>query len=290
MKNYENHSIRRWALLLGSMCIVLSGSSFADGNEDEDKPVEREATPLPINEAKKVIDIVGDIFSSDEEDDRPQRASLTFEVRDWAGRPTNARINLVGERGSRYSRATVAGRAVIYVDTIGTYLASLEVNPTRGRAGPARTVTVSRLNQRDRYVLRILKNTPQQLATSGRVSGLASSVNELPRQVDSPIKFTAAPPAPYYDPPGDNFGRGKRLSLQGEVRDRQGRPIEALVVISLRDEPIGHARTVAGRFSLFDLAHGEFELVAMLPPDRRGLPQRITIDNHRPRIVLIVER
>lgn len=274
-------------LIAITMALVFSNISMTQENDDEE--VNREATGLPIKEVNKAIDLISGIFGGGS-DDQPDRAVLQFQVFDWAGRPTEARVNLLGETGVRYSRPTTAGRATNHVHVVGTYVASVEVVPSRGRPGPSRTIAVRHLQQSGRYALRVLPNTAASVATSGEVPRADESANSLNAGAESLVKFTAAPPPLYYDPPGRYLGRGDRLSLQGQVVDQAGRPIDALVIVSRRGRPIGHVRTTAARFSLFDLARDEYELVAVLPPDRRGRSYRINIGASTPRVALWVAR
>ena len=66
-----------------------------------------------------------------------------------------------------------------------------------------------------------------------------------------------------YPPPSTrNLGRGIRLAAHGQVQDTVGRPKDATVRVFRGDEEIGYATTTVGRFSLFDLRDGEYQLQA----------------------------
>lgn len=61
-------------------------------------------------------------------------------------------------------------------------------------------------------------------------------------------------------PSGRNLAQGRRLCVQGAMVDAAGRPSDGTVTVRQGASVIGTVRSVAGRFSMFDLAPGRYEL------------------------------
>lgn len=57
-----------------------------------------------------------------------------------------------------------------------------------------------------------------------------------------------------------NLASGGRLCVQGQVMDGAGRPADATLTVSQSGRVIGTVRSVAGRFSMFDLAPGGYQM------------------------------
>jgi len=59
-----------------------------------------------------------------------------------------------------------------------------------------------------------------------------------------------------------DLSRGNRVSVRGNVRDASGRPADATLTVRQGAQVVGTVRTVAGRFTCYDLPPGTYEVSA----------------------------
>lgn len=286
-------NLAAWSTRLMLVALVCTGSAVLAGerqDNDDGEPVHREATGKPIRDALDIVKGIGGILGGRNRSRGATGATLQFEVLDWVGRPTNARILLVGNTtGHRYSEVTLAGRATIVVENSDSYRATLESR--WGRPGPPREITVRHLNETMRIVLRLQRLTPEQMAGKG---AFGKARREESRTVNStvPHRVTRDPSGSFNasyggdQPRGRNLQTGGRLALQGEVMDREGRPTNALVQVYLNNQPYGFAYTVTSRFSMFDLPAGVYIFEGISLGGMRSTKRPIEIGSRIPRIVL----
>lgn len=159
-------------------------------------------------------------------------AFLRIEVLDPAGRPTDARLTLTRADGATREAATTAGRATLTDIAPARY--TLTLAPVRNAPPPARRFEVR--SRGDNLLLRVMTGAP----TTTRAAEPRAS----------------PPPAP---PPSSPWlGSGRRLVAQGSIVDVAGRPTDATLRIFRDGVEIGYISSTAGRFSLYDLARGDY--------------------------------
>lgn len=92
---------------------------------------------------------------------------------------------------------------------------------------------------------------------------------------------TLATPAPVRD-----LSRGSRVCAQGTVSDAAGRPADATVTVSRDGAVVGTVRSVAGRFSMFDLPPGRYVLRAVAARDASVVEQPLALGTEVARVVV----
>jgi hypothetical protein len=212
-------------------------------------------------------------------------ASVELRIVDAAGRPADGRIELRGK--TTQTCTTIAARCTLKA-AAGSYM--LSVVPRRDRAPAPRKLEVP-ASGTSRVVIKLLpaatasapktaatRPAPARRPTLSGPSLAAASLStkpQKPSQTDQRVTQARTPPGP-------NLTKGKRVAMSGRVLDAAGRPTDALLVLSSKTtkKVVGHARSVAGRFTLYDLGPG---IYATKVYPRRGGP---ALD----RTVIVTER
>jgi len=84
-----------------------------------------------------------------------------------------------------------------------------------------------------------------------------------------------------------NLAEGETLTAQGRVLDRAGRPTDATLTFRRSGTVVGHARTTAGRFSLYDLPNGTYS-VSLRSSRGTTATRRLTVGDGVQRLTLRV--
>ncbi|GMU80078.1 MAG: hypothetical protein AMXMBFR46_28630 [Acidimicrobiia bacterium] len=85
-----------------------------------------------------------------------------------------------------------------------------------------------------------------------------------------------------------DLGRGSRVCAQGSVTDSLGRPADATVTVTRDGATLGTVRSVAGRFSMFDLPPGRYALRAVSARDGSVAQQTLDLGPDIARVVVRV--
>ncbi len=220
-------------------------------------------------------------------------ASVELRIVDAAGRPADGRIELRGKTIQTCN--TIAARCTLRA-AAGSY--TLSVVPRRDRAPAPRKLEVP-ASGTSRVVIKLLPAAtasapktaatgaaPARLPTLSRPSLAAASLATKPqKQSQTDQRVTQA-----RTPPGPNLAKGKRVAMSGRLLDAAGRPTDALIVLSSKTtkKVVGHARSLAGRFTLYDLAPGTY--AAKVYPRRGGpaLDRTVLVTKRAGKLVLKV--
>ena len=65
-----------------------------------------------------------------------------------------------------------------------------------------------------------------------------------------------------------NLGQGNRVCVNGQVTDATGRPTDATLTVAQNGRVLGTVRSVAGRFTMYDLPPGQYQVT--IAPARGG--------------------
>lgn len=226
-------------------------------------------------------------------------ASVMVRITDSAGRPIDGTVTLHGQGGARVctttagrctlsvpagsytaSMAPVRGAAppprTIAVPPTGSITLALTANdappsPSRPMAPPVsmgrpqQGVVNQPLSPTAGRPGAVISPTPQPAPVPGRPMPTASPVGAQAAPIRTPTVQQGPPPN---QPPsqsggsGRPLGAGAQLVAQGSILDGQGRPVDG--TLTLRAIPgntvVGQVTTTAGRFSLFDLPHGTYNV------------------------------
>ncbi|HJL03237.1 MAG TPA: carboxypeptidase-like regulatory domain-containing protein [Polyangiaceae bacterium LLY-WYZ-15_(1-7)] len=139
------------------------------------------------------------------------------------------------------------------------------------RTDTPRTTTPRRVTPRTATPRRVTPRTVTPRTTTPRrvtprtVTPRTAPTDPAPRSTRTTIVRTAAPAEANTqiredEPP--NLASGERLCLQGRVVDQAGRPADATLTVRRGETVVGRVRSVAGRFSVFDLPAGTYEVEA----------------------------
>lgn len=173
---------------------------------------------------------------------RPTTSGRPATVRTTSVRTTGSRPMVVGARPS--ARATTV-RATPQVQR----------TPTVYRGG-TRTNT--------RVQPRATASRPQPQVTGTRRTATTASpfVTASPgaARPSARATATAGPTQTAGTVRARNLASGARLCVQGQVMDGAGRPADATLTVSQGGRVVGSVRSVAGRFSMFDLAPGGYQM------------------------------
>jgi hypothetical protein len=102
----------------------------------------------------------------------------------------------------------------------------------------------------------------------------------------APASTSVGTTTPATPEPGRDLSRGSRVCAQGTVSDAAGRPADATVTVSRDGAVVGTVRSVAGRFSMFDLPPGRYVLRAVAARDARVVEQSLALGAEVARVVV----
>lgn len=174
--------------------------------------------------------------------------SMRITLRAGPARPRNASGATL--RGSGI-RAATSGTSTSMSTTMSTTRPRVSGSAVRARSGITSRATTSGTRVSTGV------NTAVRRPT-GSTSGSSSTMVNAPavRATGSGTVRASQTGTPSYR----NLGRGSRLVAQGEILDAAGRPTNGTVLIKQGTRVIGQCTTAAGRFSVFDLPHGSYQV------------------------------
>jgi hypothetical protein len=165
-------------------------------------------------------------------------ARVDVEVKDAVGRLATAQVTLTAGRVTK-SCSTVGGRCSITL-AAGNYQVHLQ--PPNGGAPVTSQVTVPASGS-IRLALRLPASSAPPPSTASKPSGSTQA-----QGVTTNLR---------------NFSSGRTLHVQGSVLDPAGRLANATITLEQGGRAIGTASCVGGRFSMFDVPAGAYQLVAV---------------------------
>ncbi|MCA9614744.1 MAG: carboxypeptidase regulatory-like domain-containing protein [Myxococcales bacterium] len=196
-------------------------------------------------------------------------ASVTFRTRP-ATTPTTTAVVTTATGASTVAPATTTTTATVRTPVVQTAATNGVQRTTRPR-------TSLRTTPRATATAPVATST----ATNGVATNAVSPVATTPR-----IVTTAPATTTTTVDTGRNLGTGTRVCAQGSVMDSAGRPADATVTVSRDGTTLGTVRSVAGRFSMFDLPPGRYALRAVAARDGRVTQQTLDLGADVARVVV----
>ncbi len=213
-------------------------------------------------------------------------ASLTFRTRAAATTTTTpTRTTPTTTTTTTTATATPTVRANVQ-PTVGTAVApSVRTAPGVRTVTPTATATTTSPSTTTTTVPRA--TAPGVTATAPGVVTTAPGVTTVSPTV-APRVVTTTATTPSTTATTRDLGRGTRVCAQGSVTDSLGRPADATVTVTRDGATLGTVRSVAGRFSMFDLPPGRYALRAVSARDGSVAQQTLDLGPDVARVVVRV--
>lgn len=212
-------------------------------------------------------------------------ASLTFRTRAAATTTTTPTRTTPTTTTTTTATATPTVRANVQ-PTVGTAVApSVRTAPGVRTVTPTATATTTSPSTTTTTVPRA--TAPGVTATAPGVVTTAPGVTTVSPTV-APRVVTTTATTPSTTATTRDLGRGTRVCAQGSVTDSLGRPADATVTVTRDGATLGTVRSVAGRFSMFDLPPGRYALRAVSARDGSVAQQTLDLGPDVARVVVRV--
>lgn len=169
-------------------------------------------------------------------------ARVDVEVKDTAGRLASGQVTLSLGSVSKHC-STVGGRCSITLPA-GRY--QVRLVPVAGAVSTS-TVTVPATGS-IRLVLAITPANPATPPTSAPKPTATSQTQAAPSAATPQLR---------------DVSRGRRLLVQGSVLDPAGRLANATITLQQNGRAVARTSCVGGRFAMYDLAAGAYDVVAI---------------------------
>jgi hypothetical protein len=219
-------------------------------------------------------------------------ASLTFRTR--AAATTTATTTAAPTATTRTTTTTTTATTRTTTATTATPTVRANVQPSVGTAvAPSvtapgvRTVTPSTATTATSPSTAPRATAPGVTATAPGVVTTAPGVTAVSPTV-APRVVTTTTTTPSTTATTRDLGRGTRVCAQGSVTDSLGRPADATVTVTRDGTTLGTVRSVAGRFSMFDLPPGRYALRAVSARDGSVAQQTLDLGPDVARVVVRV--
>lgn len=217
-------------------------------------------------------------------------ASLTFRTRaatttatptaPTATTRTTTTTTTATTRTTTATTATPTVRANVQ-PSVGTAVApSVRTAPGVRTVSPTTTTTTATTTPR--------ATAPGVTATAPGVVTTAPGVTTVSPTVAPRVVTTTTATTPSTTATTRDLGRGTRVCAQGNVTDSLGRPADATVTVTRDGATLGTVRSVAGRFSMFDLPPGRYALRAVSARDGSVAQQTLDLGPDVARVVVRV--
>ena len=233
------------------------------------------------------------------------RCSLTLDEGTWTAELRPVREHWVGtqrvavRRGStasvvmrtRASSATTQMNASVMVVTTGT-TAMVASRPASSMTRPVvRATQVQRTQVRASQVRPNSTRVNRVQASRVQPSQVQPNATQAHRTVavQTPSQMatvTTAAMVATRNTSSRNLSRGNRLCVQGSIVDTAGRPTDAQITVRQNNRVVGTATSVAGRFSMFDLPPGRYELHSRSARTGANVRQTLTLGNGVSRVTV----
>ncbi len=222
-----------------------------------------------------------------------QSGTAQVRLSDSAGRPVDGTVTFRGQSGTQTCR-TAAGRCQVALQA-GSWQASVQSSrgqaATRAiaiRAGRTAVVSIrlgpSRTTATVTPSMRVVRSTATQRVTTAQAQMTRTTRTQTVRTTPQVVRTanvgttTRTPVRPATTSTRmttatvvqttranttartRDLARGGRLACHGSVVDTAGRPVDATITVHRGGSLIGTVRSVAGRFSMYDLAAGRYEV------------------------------
>ena len=213
-------------------------------------------------------------------------ANVTFRTRPASTTPATATTATATTATATPATAMTMATATTTTATTPTIRTQTTATP---RVGTNATTQTIRTAPRVTTVAPTTSSTP---ATAPGVTATApvAAVTPLVAPTVAPRVVTTAMTATTTTttPSARDLGRGNRVCAQGNVTDALGRPADATVTVTRDGATIGTVRSVAGRFSMFDLPPGRYALRAVSARDGSVVQQGLDLGADVARVVVRV--
>jgi len=177
-------------------------------------------------------------------------ARVDVEVKDASGRLASGQVTLSVGSVSK-SCTTVGGRCSITL-AAGRY--QVRLVPTNGAASTS-DVSVPASGS----IRLTLAITPATAPVPPPAPAPKPTTTTQPQEV------SPAAPTRLRD-----VSRGRRLAVQGSVLDQSGRLTNATITLQQKGRAVAQTTCVGGRFAMYDLASGTYDVVAVAPSGTRA--------------------
>lgn len=172
-------------------------------------------------------------------------ARVDVEVKDASGRLASGEVTLT-QGAVTASCRTVGGRCSVTV-AAGRY--QVRLAPTTGSPSTSQVTVPASGSIR----LALVIAAPAPTTAPPVVAGKPATSTQA-----AAVPATRAPRL-------RDLSKGRRLRVQGAVYDHSGRLINATITLERAGHAIGHARCIGGRFAMYDLSTGTYDVVATSP-------------------------
>jgi hypothetical protein len=174
---------------------------------------------------------------------------LKIRLQDQDGRILDGKIKITSKKGSKSYSCTTKNGVCIQRLSAGIYI--IKVHPHRGNPPPSRTIVVrqGRISYTTFKIKVARRSGPKVKISKPLLKGKGIAL----------IKKIS----------GRNLGKGKRITMRGRTIDARGRILDGIITVKKNRKIIGKVYTKNGRYRIYDLSPGRYELLFVSTRDHK---------------------